>query len=120
MRNTCRRISKPRCRHWPARAAIRSNWRRPATTSRVPGSVALASARGNPEQLIQALDLLLQGGADLNVVSVHHHLQRSRGGSPLINAVRANNEKLVTAMVERGANINIRDHDGLTALDHAM
>jgi ankyrin repeat protein len=81
---------------------------------------ALAGARGSPDQLTQALDLLIQGGADLNVVSVHHHLQRSRGGSPLIEAVRANNEKMVEALVSRGANINLRDHDGLTALDHAM
>ncbi|MES2605135.1 MAG: ankyrin repeat domain-containing protein, partial [Pseudomonadota bacterium] len=81
---------------------------------------ALAGARGAPEQLAQALDLLIQGGADLNVVSVHHHLQRSRGGSALHNAVQSNNEKMVEALVSRGANINIRDKDGLTPLDHAM
>lgn len=81
---------------------------------------SLAGARGAPDQLIQALDLLIQHGADLNVVHVHHHLQRTRGGSPLINAVRANNEKMVEALVARGANINLRDHDGLTAVDHAM
>ncbi len=81
---------------------------------------ALAGARGPAEQLSAALDALIAAGADPNVVAVHHHLQRTRGGAPLHYAVRANNEKMVEALVAHGADINIVDKDGLTPLDHAM
>jgi ankyrin repeat protein len=81
---------------------------------------ALAGANGNADELIQALDLLVQAGADLNVVAVHHHLQRSRGGSALHYAVLGNKDKMIEALVARGADINIKDHDGLTPLDLAM
>jgi ankyrin repeat protein len=81
---------------------------------------ALAGARGAPERMAAALEMLISAGADPNVVAVHHHLQRTRGGSPLHYAVRANNEKMVEALVAHGADINIVDKDGLTALDHAM
>lgn len=81
---------------------------------------ALAGARGAPEQMTVALDLMIAAGADPNVVAVHHHLQRTRGGSPLHYAVRAGNSAMIAALVAQGADINIKDHDGLTALDHAM
>lgn len=81
---------------------------------------ALAGARGQQAQLVEALELLHAAGADLNVVAVHHHLLRTRGGSPLHYAVRANNDKVVEALVRLGADIDIKDHDGLTALDYAM
>ncbi|HEY0961022.1 MAG TPA: ankyrin repeat domain-containing protein [Pseudomonadales bacterium] len=81
---------------------------------------ALAGARGDPERLTAALDALIAAGADPNVVAVHHHLQRTRGGAPLHYAVRAGNEAMAEALVARGADINIVDKDGLTALDHAM
>jgi ankyrin repeat protein len=62
----------------------------------------------------------MAAGADPNVVAVHHHLQRTRGGAPLHYAVRAGNVPMVEALVAHGADINIVDHDGLTPLDHAM
>ncbi|MDR0781096.1 MAG: ankyrin repeat domain-containing protein [Pseudomonadales bacterium] len=80
----------------------------------------LAGARGAQDKLVEALQLLHSAGADLDVVAVAHHLQRTRGGAPLHYAVRANNDKMVAALVTLGANINIKDHDGLTALDYAM
>lgn len=84
-----------------------------------PASV-LAGARANPDQQVEALRLLVDAGADLNVRAVPHHLQRTRGGTPLHYAVKVNNEKVVQALVELGADINGKDVDGLTALDHAM
>jgi ankyrin repeat protein len=80
----------------------------------------LAGARAPQDELVQALQLLHDAGAELDVVAVHHHLQRTRGGAPLHYAVRANNDQVVQALVDLGANINIQDHDGLTALDYAM
>ncbi|MGA0807276.1 MAG: ankyrin repeat domain-containing protein, partial [Pseudohongiellaceae bacterium] len=81
---------------------------------------AIAGARGNPDRLVEGLNLLVAAGADVNVRAVPHHLQRNRGGTPLINATRAGNAKVIEALVAAGADINAKDVDGLTALDHAM
>jgi ankyrin repeat protein len=81
---------------------------------------ALAGARAPQDRLVQALTLLRAAGADLDVVAVHHHLQRTRGGAPLHYAVRADNDQVVEALVQLGAKIDAKDHDGLTALDYAM
>lgn len=81
---------------------------------------AIAGARGNPDRLVEGLKLLVDAGADVNVRSVPHHLQRNRGGTPLIFAARNNNAKMVEALVAAGADIDATDIDGLTALDHAM
>jgi ankyrin repeat protein len=81
---------------------------------------AIAGARGNPDRLVEGLNLLIAAGADLNVRAVPHHLQRNRGGTPLIDAVRSNNAKVIETLVAAGADINATDVDGLTALDHAM
>ncbi len=68
-----------------------------------------------------ALQMLLDAGAGstLDLVSSPHHLQRNRGGTPLHEAVGANNTAMVEALVKAGADINTTDIDGLTALDYA-
>ena len=81
---------------------------------------AIAGARGNQDQMIAGLELLVNAGADVNVLAVHHHLQRTRGGTPLHYAVRAGNSRVIEALVMHGADLNKPDHDGLTPLDHAM
>jgi len=81
---------------------------------------AIAGARGNQDRLVEGLRLLVDAGADVNVRAVPHHLQRNRGGTPLHFAARSSNEKMIRALVEHGADINAKDIDGLTALDHAM
>jgi ankyrin repeat protein len=80
---------------------------------------ALAGARGNQDMLVTGLKMLAAAGADLDVMAVPHHLQRTRGGTPMHYAVRARNDKVVQALVELGADINGKDVDGLTALDYA-
>lgn len=80
---------------------------------------ALAGARGNRGRLPEGLELLLEAGVDVNVMSVPHHLQRAFGGTPLHYAVKARNVNMVEALVNAGADINAKDVDGLTALDYA-
>jgi len=80
---------------------------------------ALSGSRGDQDQLLEALELLISAGVDLNVMAVPHHLQRARGGTPLHYAVRARNDKMVQALVEFGTDIDGKDIDGLTALDYA-
>lgn len=81
---------------------------------------AIAGARGNPQTLVEGVNVLIAAGADINIRSVPHHLQRNRGGRPLHFAVRAGNEQVIEALVKAGADINATDVDGLTPLDHAM
>ena len=81
---------------------------------------ALMSARGPEDVIDQALRMLQAAGADISAVAVPHHLLRTRGGSPLHYAVRANKAKAIATLAELGADLNAKDIDGLTALDHAM
>lgn len=81
---------------------------------------ALMSARAPQEVSVLALRMLHDAGADLNVSASPHHLQRTRGGTPLHYAVRSNNARAVEVLAELGADLNAKDLDGLTALDHAM
>lgn len=79
----------------------------------------VSSGPDNPQLLV--LEMLLDAGAapTLNEVASPHHLQRARGGSALHYAVRSRNATLVQALVQAGADVNLSDVDGLTALDYA-
>jgi ankyrin repeat protein len=81
---------------------------------------ALMTARGSEDTIDEALRLLHAAGAELNALASPHHLQRTRGGTPLHYAVRSGKTKAIATLVELGADINARDLDGLTPLDHAM
>ncbi|MES2623646.1 MAG: ankyrin repeat domain-containing protein [Pseudomonadota bacterium] len=81
---------------------------------------ALMTARGPEDTIDEALRLLVSAGADVNALASPHHLQRTRGGTPLHYAVRSGKTKALATLVELGADLNAKDIDGLTALDHAM
>jgi ankyrin repeat protein len=68
----------------------------------------------------QIISLLCEAGADVNANAMYHHLQRTRGGTALHYAVRSGNGAAVDALAECGADFNIKDPDGLTALDYAL
>ena len=74
--------------------------------------------RGNPT--VELVRLLAAAGADVNLMSVPHFLQRTRGGSALHYATRADDKEVMQALVELGIDVNAKDKDGLTALDYAM
>ena len=74
--------------------------------------------RANPT--VELIRLLAASGADVNLMSKRHFLQRTRGGSALHYATRAANKQAMAALVELGINVNAKDEDGLTALDYAM
>jgi ankyrin repeat protein len=74
--------------------------------------------RVNPT--VELIRLLAASGADVNLMSKRHYLQRTRGGSALHYATRAGNKEAMVALVDLGIDVNAKDEDGLTALDYAM
>ena len=62
---------------------------------------------------ITSLDLLLRYGANIEATSRYGH-------TPLHSAVMEDNHLMVSSLLERGANLNARDLDGLTCLHHAF
>ena len=82
-------------------------------------ALMLATSSRNPENLLAILRALHEAGADVNANALYHHLQRTRGGTALHYAVRAGNAAAVDELISYGADVNIKDPDGLTALDYA-
>lgn len=94
-----------------------------------PGAGGAPAARGagpgtggpRPNPQVELVKYLVEQGADLHLVAQRHFLNRSRGGSALHYAVRGGgNRQVIQALVELGLDINVKDEDGLTALDYAM
>ncbi len=74
----------------------------------------------NPRAAIAVLRVLHKAGTDVNVMSIQHHLLRTRGGTALHFAVRADSAPAVRLLLAWGVDVNAKDMDGLTALDYAM
>jgi ankyrin repeat protein len=74
----------------------------------------------NGQAAAEVLKLLHDAGTEVNIMSIQHHLLRTRGGTALHFAVRANSPEAVKLLVSWGIDVNARDPDGLTALDYAM
>jgi ankyrin repeat protein len=74
----------------------------------------------NPQAVTEVLKVLHDAGTEVNVMSIQHHLLRTRGGTALHFAVRANSAGAVRLLVSWGIDVNARDPDGLTALDYTM
>ena len=65
-----------------------------------------------PEEVLEAVRLILELGADPNGVDVN-------GSFPLFRAAGAGNDELVQALLDAGADVNQARPDGKTALDAA-
>jgi ankyrin repeat protein len=80
---------------------------------------ASADTRANLQA--QLIRLLADAGADVKLVGKIHLLARTRGGSALHYAVRAGgNRQVLQELLDLGLEVNVKDADGLTALDYAM
>ena len=75
--------------------------------------------RTNPQ--VELIHLLADAGADVKLVGKIHLLARTRGGSALHYVVRGGgNRQIIQELLDLGLDINVKDEDGLTALDYAM
>jgi len=84
-----------------------------------PGGAKGAGARPNPQ--VELVKLLADAGADAKLVGKIHLLARTRGGSALHYAVRdGGNHQVIQELLNLGLDVNVKDEDGLTALDYAM
>ncbi|HTR00677.1 MAG TPA: ankyrin repeat domain-containing protein [Candidatus Acidoferrum sp.] len=88
------------------------------TDSETPMMLVMQSRNEQVGLLI--MDELKKAGADVNVNAQYHHLKRTRGGTALHYAVRAGWKRAIDKLVAFGADLDIKDPDGLTALDYAM
>jgi ankyrin repeat protein len=80
---------------------------------------ATGAKRTNPQA--QLIRLLADAGADVKLVGKVHLLARTRGGSALHYAVRGGgNRQVIQQLLDLGLDVNVKDADGLTALDYAM
>jgi ankyrin repeat protein len=76
--------------------------------------------RGREEDIIATLRFLKEHGADVNAVQKIRYITRDHGGTALHAATEKNAKKIISALVDLGADPDIKDEDGLTALDYAM
>ena len=76
--------------------------------------------RGPEDDVIAVLRVLRDAGADPNVVRRIQYITRNHGGTALHDATRAARKKIMAELVKLGADPDIKDEDGLTALDYAM
>jgi ankyrin repeat protein len=79
------------------------------------------NGRGREEEIISTLRFLKDAGADVNAVQKVMWINRNRGGTALHAALKKNFRKVMTELVTTlGADPDIKDEDGLTALDYAQ
>ncbi|HXC58753.1 MAG TPA: ankyrin repeat domain-containing protein [Steroidobacteraceae bacterium] len=90
-----------------------------AANGETPMMVAMGG-RGREEDIIATLHVLLALGADVNGVQQVMWITRNRGGTALHLATRRGSKKMMTELVAMGADPDIKDGDGLTALDYAQ
>ena len=85
------------------------------------GGAPGAAAANRPNPQVELIKYLAAEGADVNLVAHRNFLTRSRGGSVLHYVVRGGgNRQVIEALLALGLDINVKDEDGLTALDYAM
>jgi len=104
---------------FPGRARGGGGPPRGATEGGAAEGPAAGAKQANPQ--VQLIQLLADAGADVKLVGKIHLLARTRGGSALHYAVRGDgNRQVIQELLDLGLDVNVKDADGLTALDYAM
>jgi len=81
---------------------------------------AVLAGRASEQDALELIEILHEAGTDVNVVALVHHLEEVRGGSALHYAVRKRYKKVIEALAGYGIDMDLKDQDGLTALDYTQ
>ena len=81
---------------------------------------AVLAGRANEKDALELIKILHEAGTDVNVVALVNHIEEVRGGSALHYAVRKRYKEVVRALASYGIDMNLKDQDGLTALDYTQ
>jgi ankyrin repeat protein len=78
------------------------------------------AGRGREEDALELIKMLHDAGTDVNVVALVNHIEEVRGGSALHYAVRKRYKEVIRLLASYGIDMNLKDQDGLTALDYTQ
>ncbi len=81
---------------------------------------AALAGRANEKDAIEMIKLFHDAGTDVNVVALVVHMEEVRGGSALHYAVRKRYKDVIRLLASYGIDMNLKDQDGLTALDYTQ
>jgi ankyrin repeat protein len=81
---------------------------------------AVLAGRATEKDALDMIRLLHDAGTDVNVVALVNHIEEVRGGSALHYAVRKRYKDVIRQLASYGADMNLKDQDGLTALDYTQ
>jgi len=81
---------------------------------------AVLAGRASEKDALELIRVLHEAGTDVSVVALVNHIEEVRGGSPLHYAVRKRYKEVIKALASYGIDMNLKDQDGLTALDYTQ
>jgi ankyrin repeat protein len=81
---------------------------------------AVLAGRANEKDALELITALHQAGTDVDSVALIVHIEEVRGGSALHYAVRKRYKDVIRLLASYGADMNLKDQDGLTALDYTQ
>jgi ankyrin repeat protein len=81
---------------------------------------AVLAGRAPEKDALELIKVLHDAGTDVNSVALVVHIQEVRGGSALHYAVRKRYKDVIRLLASFGADMNLKDQDGLTALDYTQ
>jgi ankyrin repeat protein len=81
---------------------------------------AVLAGRASEKDAIELIKLFHDAGTDVNVVALVVHMEEVRGGSALHYAVRKRYKDVIRLLASYGIDMNLKDQDGLTALDYTQ
>jgi ankyrin repeat protein len=81
---------------------------------------AVLAGRASEKEALELIGVLHEAGTDVNVVALVNHIEEVRGGSALHYAVRKRYKDVIRLLASYGIDMNLKDQDGLTALDYTQ
>jgi ankyrin repeat protein len=81
---------------------------------------AVLAGRASEKDALELIGVLHDAGTDVDVVALVNHIEEVRGGSALHYAVRKRYKDVVRLLASYGIDMNLKDQDGLTALDYTQ